>query len=1105
MEAILISTAILTGSLVITEVCSNPPDETAGEFIEFHNDSTEQVDITGFSITDGDALDELLPWAGTFPQAEVQTGTSVIPPGGYAVLLEEGYINDPWLNFQTGTVILTTGDQSICNGLAASSDPLTLYNQTGTTMSSVISTFGTPFPSDNWQDRDDDQLDSIPFDPGEGFTLYRYPLNVPDSEAAWYTAEPTPGSPPDAPSDTFLITVDSLLLSEDNPQPGSAIFLTAVISCWGTVSPDSGSVTLYLDSNGDSIPNPGEVLLSIPAQELQPGRTDTLVAFFTAPEQGCYPAACSAPECHERIHFTTGGGINPHITEVMANPIIEDQEEYIEIYYPGPGVFPLDGCSFTDGDAVDQITSFQNGGYILPEQTALIIDPEYNGTLAIPGNTPLFIPQNTTLGNGLTTDDPVLLYNGSEPSLEVLLSTAGSPLLNDDPLLCDDNGTDSIPFDPGDGFSMEKIIPEGPDQQFNWVTSQPGGTPGTIPDIQGWTDLATDSITHSNVFSAFFSNRGAVEATGLASIFIDGNGNLLPDPEEILHQSIITLQPGETGSVFVPWSLPDSGIFTAAAIIENEQDTTAYNNSRHIQLLPENPAWPVITEVLCNPSNEDCDEFIELFFPGPGQVDITQFTITDNDTEDDLIPQTTQFLTPGAWGLILDPEYENGSQPYDIPPDTPVFHPGNTTLGDGLSGTDPVILLHDSAEVSTYGTPEDESDGIPFDPGSDLSVERISSELPDNESNWFSSPDGPTPGEPPQGMTQGVDYKLTTLSAAPPMGQQDLTAVVTAFLTSAGTDSVVQGELSVSLSADGSLLETSQPQIPGLEDTVAVCFTWQTCMETTELAAEILCLPDQNQENNTALHIWNPPTSIVINEIFYHEPEWLELYNGTDTAVDLSSVTVSDRANTIDLPEYILPPECYAVITENESDFTQIWGNTPCDVLVPDNWVSLNNSGDSLLLHANSIPSDMVPYTSQWGGNTTNTLERRSTEVMGFLEENWGTSVTAGTPGTENSIGETSQGEFMELSPVVFNPPETPLHIQINLPMQACNVTVKVYDVRGMELEKLYDGIVPGETLILQWTGQDLPIGRYIIHAEANCSGEVITDAAVVVLARPLG
>jgi hypothetical protein len=167
-------------------------------------------------------------------------------------------------------------------------------------------------------------------------------------------------------------------------------------------------------------------------------------------------------------------------------------------------------------------------------------------------------------------------------------------------------------------------------------------------------------------------------------------------------------------------------------------------------------------------------------------------------------------------------------------------------------------------------------------------------------------------------------------------------------------------------------------------------------------------------------------------------------------------------------------------------------------------WPTLNNSGDSLTLADGLQAIDMVPYTSQWGGTVESSLERRSPTIMGFIPDNWGTSISIATPGAANSIGETSTDEFLIVEPRIFNPPGSPLVIRVTLPLQACNVTVKVFDVRGMELEKLYSGIVPGESLVLEWMGEHYPIGRYIVFAEANCSGEIKSDAQVVVLARPL-
>lgn len=1104
MELFFLCQLVFTGSLCISEVCSNPPDETAGEFVELFNDSDGTADLAGFTITDGDALDGIEGWSGSFPHSGVVLETTEIPPGGYAVLLEEGYVNDPWLVFHPGTVILTTGDNAICNGLAASSDPLTLYNAIGTGTENVLSTFGTPLDAEEWQNRDDDGLDCIPLDPGEGNTLSRYPLNSPDCEAAWFAGEPTPGGAPVAPPDTFFVTIDSLYLSNTDPLPGTGIFFGAIVSCHGTVSPDSGTVTLYIDINGDSTAQAGEHLLSLPAENLQPGTSDTLEVFFTAPEQGWYPAVCSAVHCEQRIHFTTGGGVNPVITEVMANPLNEDTEEFIEIYYPGPGVFPLEGCSFTDGDAVDGVIRFGNGPYLLSGEAGLIIDPEYTGTLGIPPGTPLFTPLNSTLGNGLTTTDPVLLYRPGGTSLEYLLSTAGTPFLSDDPLLCDDDGLDLIPFDPGNGCSMEKMMPLGPDAQFNWQPSLPGGTPGEVPCYPGWTDLATDALVFSGTLKGVFSNCGILEAEGEITFFNDTSGNLLPETGEIIHRQYLTLAPGQTDSIEVFCTLPDSGLFTVAATIEHPEDTLSANNTKHIQYIPEKPAWPVVTEVLANPSNEDCDEFVELFFPGPGQADITLFTISDNDSEDILTPQTSPFITAGSYALVMDPEYCTGGQPYGIPPGTPVFYPGNTTIGDGLSATDPVLLFFDSTAVSQYGTPENQEDGIPFDPGTDLSVERLAPWLPDAESSWFSSPFGPTPGGPPENITDGVDYAVSALTLKPPMGPPGTEAQVSAEIVSMGTDSVLQGDLILSIRANGELIHTAAPAIPGLENTVTVSVSWVFQGNGIPVEAVVCCSQDQQNGNDEKHTVWNPPPTLCITEIFYQEPEWVELFNGGEYPLDLCSLAFSDPSTTALMGGTVIEPGEYAVITKDPGDFTAVWGTIPCPVIQPYNWPTLNNGGDSLHLHTPGGTLDFVPYRSSWGGSSSESLERRSLQSMGFQGENWGTCIAGGTPGMPNSIGETSGGRFLSLSPGVFNPPGTPLQIEINLPMQACNVTVKVYDVRGMELERLYHGIAPGETLVLQWWGNEYPVGRYIVYAEAKCAGEILTDAGVVVLARPL-
>ena len=132
---------MISQSPVITEIAPNPFLEISGEFVEIYNSSSEPLCLGGYSITDGDALDELLPWDegvhGPFPHTGMILGTDTIPPEGFALVFELDYPDAPVYEIPAGTLILTTGDHAICNGLAASSDPLTLYNDCQLSVPSV--------------------------------------------------------------------------------------------------------------------------------------------------------------------------------------------------------------------------------------------------------------------------------------------------------------------------------------------------------------------------------------------------------------------------------------------------------------------------------------------------------------------------------------------------------------------------------------------------------------------------------------------------------------------------------------------------------------------------------------------------------------------------------------------------------------------------------------------------------------------------------------------------------------------------------------------------------------------------------------------------------
>lgn len=181
------------------------------------------------------------------------------------------------------------------------------------------------------------------------------------------------------------------------------------------------------------------------------------------------------------------------VNEVMANVKGQDsgigtpgdRNEFVELFNISMGTVDVDGWFLDDGDARDVLRAWTdttindpdviiNTTLIPTGAYAVILDPEYpdsgDGNFIqpydFPPNTIILTVGNTTIGNGLQNNDPLYLYNTDT----LLVDTYGTPF----------DTTDTIPFDPGDGISMERINPALPDLESNWLPSidPTGSTPG---------------------------------------------------------------------------------------------------------------------------------------------------------------------------------------------------------------------------------------------------------------------------------------------------------------------------------------------------------------------------------------------------------------------------------------------------------------------------------------------------------------------------------------------------------------------------------------------------------------------------------------------------
>jgi len=633
---------VAAASLVVNEVMANPLSEARGEFVELYNAGDEPVDVAGFVLTDGDAQDRLQGWQG---------GTTVVPAGAFAVVLDTGFDGD--YELPPGAVLLSTGDAQLGNGLAVG-DPVGLLLPDGATLLSSY---------------------SFPFNPGNGVSAERRAPDAPDKADAWLgcPCAASPGAPncvfaPPEPQGLRRLLITEVMANPLNEATGEFVELynagdlplqvtdlllsdgdsdDTILSRQGAdaeLAPGGWAVVLDRDFAGD-YPLPDDALLltvgdgrlgnglstndpitvHAPSGELlagfgqpfDPGNGRSAERTSLQDPEG--PGEWVAAPCPEAPFASPGGancaagdGPDPDgepvdpgsltlvINEVMANPLDEDRGEFVELFNYGTKPVAAAGLVLDDGDAQDVLVDPQGGEGTIPAGAyALILDPEHDGSYSLPADAVVLLPDDTTLGSGLTTNDPLALLTADA---SVVVSTF------------------SFPFNPGNGRSAERVDDRG-DVASNWVASPcPAGS----------------SPARVNCAAA-------------------GEGPPV-EPEEV----------------------------------------------------PQ----VVINEVMANPTDERTAEFVELLNLGPEPVDLTGYVLSDGDAIDTLegFDGGPAVLEAGGFGVVLDRDYVGG---YDLGPDATLLVTDDRSIGSGLANSDPItLLLPDAATVvSTYGHPFNAGDG----------------------------------------------------------------------------------------------------------------------------------------------------------------------------------------------------------------------------------------------------------------------------------------------------------------------------------------------------------------------------------------------------------
>jgi len=530
----------------------------------------------------------------------------------------------------------------------------------------------------------------------------------------------------------------------------------------------------------------------------------------------------------------------------------------------------------------------------------------------------------------------------------------------------------------------------------------------------------------------------------------------------------------------------------------------------------------VISEIMFNPDgDENAREYVEILNCSSAALSLEGWKISDGSGFDAIVP-----AGGGGWevsglsyALILDPDYFTGSELYDIPENTSLFTVVDSAIGDrGLSNStaETVSLISVSGDTLTAVT-------YALDCPEGHSWERVMPGGGDGPDNFLPSRvAGGTPGlcnsvTPAENNPALDENSLRFIPPHPTMGD-DIEIVVSyrnAGLEPSSVVSVavwIEPDITVGTAVFSHAVEPSgyadetiigADGLPGGKLSVVAAVVWTGSGDASDDTVRV------------ALDAEVPPGMLSINEVMAAPegggPEWIEVFNNSDTPVDLFGWRIADSSGGLSdtvSRHVFLPGHGYGVIGRGEPPYT-----IPADVpvITVSRFPALNNDGDTVTLidfTGVTVADSMTYHTAPAGVS----LERISSE-NGTGDSGWDVSVdpAGATPGRRNSLFFGADGDresvVLKAEP---NPFEGEVALSYRLPFPLARVRLSVYDRRGRLVEKICDGEESGSEWSGTWDGKSggsrLPAGPYILFLEAldRQSGTVYHERTVLVIARRL-
>ncbi len=350
------------------------------------------------------------------------------------------------------------------------------------------------------------------------------------------------------------------------------------------------------------------------------------------------------------------------VTEVMSNVkgseagggYPGDRNEFVELYNQSADTVDLSVYFIYDFDApADDICPWDDdlilinyphlrihSTLIYPESYALILDREYvssdtaGGNVQpydIPDSTLILTTDDTSIGNGLANNDPILVFSLAD----ACTTSFGTPF----------DTLDDFPSDPGDGISWERVDLTLPDEPSNWHPSidSTGCTPGRENSTTSAFDLAVEP--QSIILTPASAEAGEdvyievrVKNHGLPAtddyellIFDDENHDSLISADELLAEIAGELVAAfDSVSLFHTYRHPAQGTHSLGFKVEFDYDKNLENNLAFKELIVLGDIGGLaLSPRVFTPNNDGVDDMLQIDYRLPESGGLLTISIFD--------------------------------------------------------------------------------------------------------------------------------------------------------------------------------------------------------------------------------------------------------------------------------------------------------------------------------------------------------------------------------------------------------------------------------------------------------------------------------------------